>query len=426
MSAAAHTQIIGNTMATAAQTPTLRQRADYTHKHNTKTGRHGWLRLTPAYSVKVVEEIISHYDAPLRIFDPFCGTATTALSAAYYGHEGVTTDINPFLVWLGQAKTAHYSELDIVSTRHACMRALDAVRRKQVEAAPCPPIHNIERWWSPTALAFLCSLKSALESVTEPKSPQRTLLLIAFCRTLIAVSNASFNHQSMSFKDVGQFHLDIDLDMPNLYEKDVEFILDGAGDNPEGSGTVILGDSRNPSACVDGLFDRVITSPPYANRMSYIRELRPYMYWLGFLVSGRDAGELDWSAIGGTWGIATSRLTEWQSSSDAFKSKMLAPTLDRIAHQDNKNGALLSNYVAKYFDDMWSHFSGLTSILSKGAELHYIVGNSTFYGVLLPVEQLYAEMLRSAGFSKIECRAIRKRNSKKELIEFDVTATWPS
>jgi hypothetical protein len=37
----------------------LRQRADYTHKHNVKTGRHGWLRLTPAYSVKVVEEIIS-------------------------------------------------------------------------------------------------------------------------------------------------------------------------------------------------------------------------------------------------------------------------------------------------------------------------------------------------------------------------------
>ena len=38
----------------------LRQRADYTHKHNVKTGRHGWLRLTPAYSVKVVEELIDH------------------------------------------------------------------------------------------------------------------------------------------------------------------------------------------------------------------------------------------------------------------------------------------------------------------------------------------------------------------------------
>lgn len=412
-------------MSLAMETPTLRQRADYTHKHNANTGRHGWLRLTPAYSVKIVEEIISQYDVHLRIFDPFCGTATTALSAAYYGHESVTIEINPFLVWLGQAKTAHYSELEIRATHQACKDALDAVRKKCVEPVDCPPIHNIERWWSPTALSFLCSLKSALESVTEPRSPQRTLLLIAFCRTLIAVSNASFNHQSMSFKDAGQFRLDLDVDMLNLYERDVDFILAGAADNPEGSGNVILGDSRIPSRCVDGFFDCVITSPPYANRMSYIRELRPYMYWLGFLVNGRDAGELDWSAIGGTWGIATSRLTEWQSSSNPFENKMLATILDRIAHADNKNGALLSNYVAKYFDDMWSHFKGLASILSKGAELHYIVGNSTFYGVLVPVEKLYAEMLRATGFDNIECRAIRKRNSKKELIEFDVTATWP-
>jgi hypothetical protein len=32
----------------------LRQRADYTHKHNKASGRHGWLRLTPAYSLKIV------------------------------------------------------------------------------------------------------------------------------------------------------------------------------------------------------------------------------------------------------------------------------------------------------------------------------------------------------------------------------------
>jgi hypothetical protein len=404
----------------------LRQRADYTHKHNLKTGRHGWLRLTPAYSVKVVEELIEHCNRPMRIFDPFCGTATTALSAAYHGHEGVTTDINPFLVWLGQAKTAHYSAKEIASARHACTRVIGLLKGKRGGMVCCPPpIHNIERWWSAETLAFLCAVKDAVENVTEKESRERTLLLIAFCRTLIAVSNAAFNHQSMSFKDVGQVLFDLDIDMPGLYAQDVAFVLAGAADNAEGSGQVLLGDSRNPMACVDGLFDRVITSPPYANRMSYIRELRPYMYWLGFLVNGRDAGDLDWSAIGGTWGVATSRLSDWQPTPDHFKSKLLNSVLDRIAHQDNKNGELLATYVAKYFDDMWAHFRGLTPVLARGAEIHYIVGNSTFYGVLLPVETLYAEMLRNLGFTNIECKAIRKRNSKKELIEFDVTAIWP-
>ena len=58
------------------------------------------------------------------------------------------------------------------------------------------------------------------------------------------------------------------------------------------------------------------------------------------------------------------------------------------------------------------------------SDVHYIVGNSTFYGVLLPVERIYAAMFEQLGFEDIRCRAIRKRNSKKELFEFDVSARW--
>ena len=148
------------------------------------------------------------------------------------------------------------------------------------------------------------------------------------------------------------------------------------------------------------------------------------MYWLGFLENGRDAGELDWLSIGGTWGVATSRLNDWQHESDHFENSLLSAVRDNISHNDNKNGCILANYVAKYFDDMWTHFQGIRSTLAQGAEIHYIVGNSTFYGVLLPVEQIYAAMLEALAFHSIKCIPIRKRNSKKELIEFDVTATW--
>jgi len=36
------------------------KRSDYTFKYNKKLGRHGWLHLTPAYSVKLVTEIIDN------------------------------------------------------------------------------------------------------------------------------------------------------------------------------------------------------------------------------------------------------------------------------------------------------------------------------------------------------------------------------
>jgi hypothetical protein len=403
----------------------LRQRAEYTYKFNLKTGRHGWLRLTPAYSVKIVEDLIEECVRPKRILDPFSGTGTTALSAAYHGHEGVTTDINPFLIWLGRAKTAYYSPAALESTRAAGRKVLDLVNRESVQPIPPPPIYNIKRWWSDEALRFLCSLRAAIDEVTAADSQERTLLLIAFCRSLIDLSNAAFNHQSMSFKNGQQASFAPVSRMEDVFSDDLAFVLRGAAENPRGAGIVLQGDSRHISEAVEGLFDLVITSPPYANRMSYIRELRPYMYWLGYLVNGRDAGDLDWQAIGGTWGIATSRLIEWQRESEHLENELLESAVERIAHEDNKSGVILANYVIKYFDDVWTHLQGLRCVLKPAAEVHYIVGNSTFYSVLLPVEQIYAAMLDTLGFKQIECKPIRKRNSKKELIEFDVTAIWP-
>ena len=405
-------------------TQELRQRVDYTHKYNLRTGRHGWLRLTPAYSVKIVEELIEECERPMRILDPFCGTATTILSAAYHGHEGVTTDINPFLVWFGRAKTAYYSPETIEVCRRAASLACNLVRNGSVNPVSPPPLHNIERWWSDESLKFLCQLRAAIDLASIENTQERDILLIAFCRTLIVLSNASFNHQSMSFKESIQLSMPFDDDKTETYLEDVQFVLSGAAENPEGSAKVVMGDARTLSKTTDGLFNRVITSPPYANRMSYIRELRPYMYWLGFLSNGRDAGELDWLTIGGTWGIATSRLSDWEPNSEHFTNNVLDTALNDIAHKDNKNGRILANYISKYFEDMWAHFQGLRPVIALGAELHYIVGNSTFYGTLLPVEEIYASMLESLGFQSIRCQPIRKRNSKKELIEFDVTATW--
>jgi SAM-dependent methyltransferase len=402
----------------------LRQRAEYTYKFNAKTGRHGWLRLTPAYSLKIVEELVVGHANAQRVLDPFCGTGTTALCAAYHGHEGVTTDINPFLVWLAQAKVARYSPSSIMATRDACAQALELVADCAVEPVSAPPIFNVERWWSADTLQFLRLLRAAIEHVTQPDTAARNLLLVAFCRTLIEQSNAAFNHQSMSFKADEEPALLFPIDRGAAFEEDVRFVLSGASENPAGSASVVLADSRGLSEALSGPFDLIITSPPYANRMSYIRELRPYMYWLGFLQNGRDAGELDWTAIGGTWGIATSRLTDWERPESQFISEHLTNALHAISHADNKNGVLLAKYVAKYFDDMWLHFSTLPELLASGAELHYIVGNSTFYGTLVSTERLYAEMLSALGFSRVECRPIRKRNSNKQLVEFDVVAQW--
>ncbi|GAG05930.1 unnamed protein product, partial [marine sediment metagenome] len=155
--------------------------------------------------------------------------------------------------------------------------------------------------------------------------------------------------------------------------------------------------------------------------MSYIRELRPYMYWLEYIREAREAGELDWEAIGGTWGIATSRLLTWESNTDWNYPEYFNVFLNKVTASYNKSGNILANYVAKYFEDIWRHLKSVKRVMRKGGKVHYIVGNSVFYGILLPVEKIYKYMLEELGFQKISCKIIRKRNSKKELYEFDVS-----
>ena len=402
----------------------LSRRTEYTFKVNTNTSRHGWLRLTPAYSLKLVEELLAAHTPIKRVIDPFCGTGTTALCAAQRGHEVVTIDINPFLVWFTRVKTAQYSLGSIEEARIAGHEALQLAAKRIITPAAAPPIFNIERWWYPEALEFLRYLRAAIDQVTRPHTPPHDLLLVTFCRTLIELSNAAFNHQSLSFNSAHELRTLFPIDESAVFESNLQFVLRGARENPLSNASVLLADSRQLRRCVAGQFDLVITSPPYANRISYIRELRPYMYWLGFLKNGKEAGELDWAAIGGTWGSATSRLINWERAQNHFESKQLDSILSEIKKRDGKSGKLIVNYLAKYFDDLWAHFCELQSLLNSGAELHYVIGNSTFYGILIPTEQIVADMLSQLGFSNVIQKPIRKRNSNKSLVEFDVTARW--
>ncbi len=406
----------------------MRQRADYTYKQNVQHGRHGWLRLTPAYSVRLVDQILGEFGSRARsVFEPFSGTGTTPLCSAYRGLRAVATDINPFLIWLGRVKSAIYTEAQHEQLNAATKKIAARLRDGKAQPTEPPPIKNIERWWHPAELLFVTGLRGEIDRVAD--GPVRDLLKVAFCRTMISLSNAAFNHQSMSFKATeasAQVLLplgDSSAKFVQQFLADVKTVADATLDNPTGSIRIEKIDARGLAGLDigEGSFDLLITSPPYPNRMSYIRELRPYMYWLGFLGEAKEAGELDWEAIGGTWGIATSRLLTWRPS-DAFIPAYLPPIVEKIRAGHPKNGELMAQYVHKYFDDMFLHFQAATKFVKRGGSAHYIVGNSTFYGHVVPAEQLYSDQLLKAGFKRTEIRAIRKRNSKKELVEFHIIA----
>lgn len=197
-------------------------------------------------------------------------------------------------------------------------------------------------------------------------------------------------------------------------------VAHGARIQPLASSKVLHHDARSIPKEYNGKFDTVITSPPYPNRISYIRELRPYMYWTDFLKTANQASELDWQAIGGTWGKATSMLSTWKS--DSTLPQYVYDIAKQIAAADNKSAELMANYVLKYFEDMRLHLSAVHAGLKSKGKAFYIIGNSSFYGITVPAERIYVDLMKDIGFINTDFRIIRKRNCNKQLYEFIITA----
>jgi DNA modification methylase len=400
----------------------IEKRTDYTFKYNIHFGRHGWLRLTPAYSVKLVNEILkTDCKKGDIILDPFSGTATTGLVASELGFSSILFEINPFLIWLGNIKCSNYTikDLDFLEQKFdQCIKKIMTSDKYWT-----PPIHNITRWWQPETLHILASIRDRIvDMFGEPRGNHyHNLIWIAFSRLIIETSSAAFNHVSMSFKEnTTQYGFS---QIKFLLQTILFNIIDTAKSKLTGNAKVIHANSVNLPFDKTAFCNVVITSPPYPNRISYVRELRPYMYWTKFLTNGSDAGSLDWEAIGGTWGTATSNLKKWMPVNKNLPHQIYE-VCEKINNSNDKNATLMSQYVHKYFDDIYSHLSKLSKLLKPDAKLNYIVGNSSFYGHFVHTQEIIAEIMKHNGYKKIKINTIRRRNTKKGLLEYLIKATW--
>ena len=396
----------------------VKQNAQLTFKYNKSIGRHGWLRLTPAYSVKMVEQILSELDyLPQCVLEPFSGTGTTELVCANRTIPAIAYDVNPFLVWLASVKCSIYP-LDISDQLFESANSIiDAIS----DTSPCyyPPIYHIERWWHRKQLNYLARMKAAI--LKEENGQILDLLKVIFCRMIIELSNAAFNHVSTSFDGSDDNDNFTDDDGNLLFLSFCEMVANTIIEQPEAGVLIEKRDSMYIPSQISGQYDTLITSPPYPNRISYIRELRPYMYWLDFIHTSDEASDMDWGTIGGTWGSATSKLSTWTKKTD-FLPDYLFEIAERISSADNKSAGLMANYVLKYFDDIAVHIKSAYATIKTGGTVHYVVGNSNFYGTTVPSDEIYKSILSSVGFQEEKSVIVRKRNCNKALYEYWISA----
>lgn len=404
-----------------------RSRRDTTFKGKLDEPVQRWFSITPAYAPALVADCAAYLgDGPgERYLDPFSGSGTTAVWCRLRGRDCTAVEWNPALHFISSVKAGWTADADALAAAARafvaawCAEIPDAAHARaylQSHAQHVPRISNPQRWWPLQTLAELTAARATLAA--HPPPPElRPGIQLALLRILLEVSRARYNHASVTFApdDCRPMPPAIDAFARRLAE--IEADLRAIARQPQRLATVLRGNSMMLDTVLPdpGTYTRLICSPPYPNRYSYARETRPHLFFLDLVASAAAVGELEYEAMGGTWGRATSALFQPHEPESPEVARIMAPLLDqlRAAHP------LMANYGIRYFNDFWRHIRALDHAMASRARLAYVVGNSKLGGVEVPVAEWLLGLFEAAGWRRIGqgIHHMRKRNSRAGLVE---------
>ena len=280
-----------------------------------------------------------------------------------------------------------------------------------------PPIHNVFRWWQKEVLKELLLLKSILSETSNQNYKQ--LFWLALCASALDCANVHRNHPTISFDDNHQRQINVLQDFQDNLNVLVEDLRQLPNKEKWGNVSISSGDSTQLSKHISHPIDRVITSPPYPNRFSYVHTTRPQLFFMDIFSTPSESAELDCVAVGGTWGKATSMLYEGEVNPNNEIVDILSPLVAELRPKSN----LMCNYAVKYFNMMDDHIQELRQVASKQFQGAYVVGNSRLSEVEIFTDILLAKIFERNGFKVDKILVLRKRGGRKKLYE---TVVWVS
>ena len=363
--------------------------------------RHNWFYFPHSYSHRLVNEILDTWNFPKNGFlvDNFSGSGTTLLTARQRGLPALGFDLSPLAVTVGKAKVASYNSGQL-------NRAMEKVLLRQAGEAPQVP-ERLSKAFTQNELQELFTLFVpilALRSGTKRRFFQVALLWTA--RTF-----------SRAVPDGGWFRWkewpDRSCEIRQSFESRVSCMIADVDalnwpNNVPPAGARLADARKLPlrSESVDGL----ITSPPYPNRHDYSRVFHIDLLLLGLpeakVTKLRHQSIRSHVEAKGPNGHKR-RLkgySETESMTSVFAK--LPPDSDPRIEQMLKG----------YFQDIYLSLSEVQRVLRPGGRAAYVVGNVRHAGVMVPVDEITAELASQLGLCFDVAWVLRLRgNSAQQM-----------
>jgi DNA modification methylase len=326
------------------------------------------------------------------VLDPMMGSGTTVVEALLQGRQGIGLDIDPLALRLGRAKTM---KIDRHRVRNLVSRVLTNANRLLEEKSRIDASLSqffdpqtkafVDYWFLPEIQRELMALVLAMKEVTDLTC--RRFLELTLSSIIVTKSGGVTRARDLA-------HSRPHLDRTKICKSPLEqyFIrsrrnLNGIEElNRNGhTAAIIAGDARSMPFSNE-MIDLIVTSPPYANAIDYMRAHKFSLVWLG-----EPIWEL--SRLRTVY-IGSERL---RSAPEGNLPERAEEIVGSLQDRDPKKAAILR----KYYLEMKITLSEMFRVLREDSSAIVVVGTSTMRGMDVQTHLCLADIADEAGFDVV-------------------------
>ena len=340
---------------------------------------------------------IDHLTLPSEtVLDPMAGSGTAIVEAITAGRTGLGLDFDPLAVKIVTAKTERFEEetgllyAEMMADRarmavgnRSLFRLEDFYRRSYDEDAQ----DFFDYWFLEETIWELAALIQSIQG-SCPRA-LRTLFEVIFSSVIIAKSGGVSLARDLAHS---RPHRDESKKVPSaidLFWERAKKIISAVSllSSKAPAALIAVADSRSVPLKENSV-DLIVTSPPYANAIDYVRAHKFSLIWLGFSLKSLAARRRQY--IGSEVGEKEANL----------ESPLALETIKDVRQVDLRRSQILTRYLS----DMRKSLSEMYRVLKPGKAAIVVVGSSTIRGINVRTPFALAEEAKCMGFEVIDVR----------------------
>jgi DNA modification methylase len=337
------------------------------------------------------------------VLDPMMGSGTAIVEALLHGRYGIGLDIDPLALRLARVKT---TPLEVISLRDAGYTILSRAHNllSAQEGVTESSLANrfdartrkfVDYWFLPATQRELMALALAIEDVSDIQV--RRFLELTFSAIIVTKSGGVSLARDLAHS---RPHLDKAKTPKNALDQFSVRLRKNLASMGQlavygTSAAPMVGDAR-AMPLADASIDLIVTSPPYANALDYMRAHKFSLVWFGEKIE--ELSKLRASYIG-------SERVEQRASLE------LPPRAESIIEELRRLDASKASILRKYFVEMREVISEMYRVLRPDAAAIVVVGTSTMRGLDVETHYCLADIAADIGF---DVAGVARRNIDRD------------